>query len=233
MSLDNKKINVFAENGVTIPIGSYDKTKATKDSTLLQASNLIEQGFKPLRVHNQTPALEHFNTLYHLLFKQHSYVQKNGILEYLDTVNYKLYAFVKSGESLYLSLKADNKGNPLTNTVSWKLIRKFSDLPPESPNQMPDYSRIVDNSFNVIHQASEDGYIIVWAYVASKGNAQLQYSLNSDMSSANNMYLIGARYRDRVGGGYIVPIAKDTYYRLNGANAGGGTFIKFVPQKGI
>lgn len=231
MSLTNTNIKIFAsdDSAKTVPINSFDISTSSKDPDVVQAG--YENGIKQSLLPANGLVLEHANSILFNSSRQHNVILESGIVDYLDNVEYKKDSLIYNNGKLYISEKNANKGNDLTDATWWKMCIDFNASQSSGKNITPDISRIVSQSVNTIYEATEDGYVIGGGNVRWNGNAHINCSVNSDLSGAIAMYVIGAGYydADNVTGYGIAPVKKGTYYRVDGARV---SLCQFIPIKG-
>lgn len=126
--LQRKTQKLFAgdANGDQIAVFGSMKTgtpQYSSDIETLQSETYLE-GWSEAILNDKAPYLEEMNGVQYGLSYQTAYLLQEGIPEYDDGTNYSNTAIVKSTDNngdliFFHSLKAENLGNPLTDTESW------------------------------------------------------------------------------------------------------------------
>lgn len=100
----------------------------TQDVSQIQSLPAWDNGWNSATISGEKlPPLEEDQALDYVETRQLAYLYETGTAEYDPETNYCLGAECKeiltAGDfKIYSSLKADNKGNPLTDTTSWKVV---------------------------------------------------------------------------------------------------------------
>lgn len=113
-------------NGDQLAVFGSMKTGTPQYSTdieILQSAAYTE-GWSEAILNDKAPYLEEMNGVQYGLSYQTAYLLQEGLPEYDDGTNYSNTAIVKSTDNngdliFFHSLKAENLGNPLTDTESW------------------------------------------------------------------------------------------------------------------
>lgn len=126
--LQRKTQKLFAgdANGDQIAVFGSMKTgtpQYSSDVETLQSDTYLE-GWSEAILNDKAPYLEEMNGVQYGLSYQTAYLLQEGLPEYDDGTNYSNTAIVKSTDNngdliFFHSLKAENLGNPLTDTESW------------------------------------------------------------------------------------------------------------------
>lgn len=126
--LQRKTQKLFAgdANGDQIAVFGSMKTGTPQYSSDVETlqSDIYLEGWSEAILNDKAPYLEEMNGVQYGLSYQTAYLLQEGLPEYDDGTNYSNTAIVKSTDNngdliFFHSLKAENLGNPLTDTESW------------------------------------------------------------------------------------------------------------------
>lgn len=126
-----KTQKVFASQANADQIAVFGSMKTgtpdySSDIEELQSAEYL-QGWSDAILGDKAPYLEEMNGVQYGLSYQAAYMLQEGIPEYDADTNYSDTAVLKAVDAnnniiLYHSLKADNLGNPLSDTTSWQRL---------------------------------------------------------------------------------------------------------------
>jgi hypothetical protein len=123
-TLDRKTQRIFADgNPAQGNIAVFGSLAAgapafSKDPEQIQ-NDRYAQGWGAAVVPQDSPPLEDFNALFHLVTRQLAYIFQSGVPEWDAGTAYKLGGFCTSGGALYVSLIDDNLNNAVSVATAW------------------------------------------------------------------------------------------------------------------
>lgn len=194
-------INDPNSNYLPTPLGQFAKQQAptpSLDPEVLMKDS--DQGITLMTLKQDSsyalwPAGDASACLYSYSY-YHKYLAEVGIGEYTPRTNYSLNAITRAetGITLYRSLKADNLGNPLTDTTSWDPLPLLN-LKNASTTQQGTVVMATGSTSNVV----PDNTLIASTYLplAKQGNLKGQIGKSSNFTlqeseTGRNIALIGA-----------------------------------------